>query len=522
MQAGSTDLLPEIDLSLVTYNSSKWIADFFASLRAQHYPLNRLNVYVRDNGSTDATLRLLEDVRSRQDGYASFHIESGGNVGFGRGHNANLVKGEAGLFLVSNLDLIYEEDAILRIAAQALRDDEMIAGWEFRQKPFEHPKYYDPISLLTPWSSGACVLFRRKALEQVGGFEPRVFMYGEDADLSFRLRSAGHVLKYCPAAVCWHYSYESAQTIKPLQFIGSKLGVAYLRLRFGNWWQAAMVAPLYLAAMLMPQRFPRQRAGLARSFLRLLRDVPYFLVSRSKVSGGVPFRRFDCGPARPGAFYENRPMPAVCPLVTIIVLAYQGRQPLLRETIQTVLNQTYPNIELIVAGDGRSGAEEMVREMAQRGILAGARYVFHEEGKTAGAALTEATGGYVGVLDDRVLLFSDHVEVLVEELLASPDYAGAYGGTGRIDASTGAFAGACNFKTRVTADTLPSSGVEGARHGGDIAMRSALLFRKGLCDGLVGLDAWSIRLEGGEFLPVPKLTSLYRDPQRIPAEGGGP
>lgn len=48
------------------------------------------------------------------------------------------------------------------------------------------------------WVSGACMAARREALEEVGGFDERFFMYFEDADLCRRAREAGWLAYYLP------------------------------------------------------------------------------------------------------------------------------------------------------------------------------------------------------------------------------------------------------------------------------------------------------------------------------------
>ncbi len=54
------------------------------------------------------------------------------------------------------------------------------------------------------WITGACLLVRRAALEEVGGFDERFFMYCEDKDLCTRLWKAGYSVEYEPSIVCEH------------------------------------------------------------------------------------------------------------------------------------------------------------------------------------------------------------------------------------------------------------------------------------------------------------------------------
>ena len=54
------------------------------------------------------------------------------------------------------------------------------------------------------WVSGAAIWLRRRALDDVGGWDERFFMFLEDVDLCWRLRAAGWRVAYEPAGEVLH------------------------------------------------------------------------------------------------------------------------------------------------------------------------------------------------------------------------------------------------------------------------------------------------------------------------------
>ena len=62
------------------------------------------------------------------------------------------------------------------------------------------------------WLSGACLLVRRSAFEELGGFDPGYFMYFEDVDLGFRFGKLGYRNVYAPEAVVTHSGAHSTTT----------------------------------------------------------------------------------------------------------------------------------------------------------------------------------------------------------------------------------------------------------------------------------------------------------------------
>jgi GT2 family glycosyltransferase len=56
---------------------------------------------------------------------------------------------------------------------------------------------------------GCNMAFYRSALEQVGGFDPRFRVAGDDVDLCWRIQAAGGTLGFSPAALVWHRARRS-------------------------------------------------------------------------------------------------------------------------------------------------------------------------------------------------------------------------------------------------------------------------------------------------------------------------
>ena len=55
MQETNNRPVPQVTLSIVTYNSEKWLDAFFQSLLQQNLPCDQIALCVLDNGSTDNT-----------------------------------------------------------------------------------------------------------------------------------------------------------------------------------------------------------------------------------------------------------------------------------------------------------------------------------------------------------------------------------------------------------------------------------------------------------------------------------
>ena len=452
-----------LTLSIVTYNSEKWLKAFFESLLKQGLPCDQIALCVLDNASTDGTYAALQAQLSTQAGawghqFASVQLHQGPNIGFGAGHNHNLALTQTPFFWVTNVDLEFEHDTLTTLLRTAQQDvaqstaqlspqNTNVAAWECRQKPYEHPKDYHPVTGQTTWCSSACVLFKTEAIKAVNGYEPLLFLYGEDVELSYRLRDHGYSLRYVPNATVWHFTYEEAAQIKPQQFLGSTLANVLLRCRYGRRHEVIQGFLMFMGLFALRPLFPGMRRQLLAQTWKLMKLAPQFLSTRRKSQEKFPFRMWDYEMAREGAFYEY-PTAALsstsiaktsaqgAPMVSVLMRTMPGRAGKLKEAMASVAQQTYAHmggpIELVVVEDGGEGVESAkaaVEALRSSGVLAKVVYVpLPKSGRCVAGnkALEAATGQLCCFLDDDDLFYADHLEVLVEEWLKQPQLGGVY------------------------------------------------------------------------------------------------
>lgn len=515
-----------IDVQVVTWwTPPAQLERLLASLAAYRHP-KQLRVHVWDNSVDVGAHRQQADVlAAAAQRHASLNLHaSPRNLGFGKGHNALLAHGTAEWILLLNPDAALDPGALEQALTVALNDP-AAGAVEFRQRPYEHPKDYHPITLETGWVSGAAVLLRRSALAAIGGFDPRLFLYGEDVDLSWRLRAAGWRLRYLPWASVLHETYASPGQIKPQQTLGSTFANLCLRRRYGTAADVRTGLKLLLSEVFRPESFPGRRRGLLFNLARFVRHERHFARTRVATTNDFAphFAAWDYEHRRKGAFWPVGTPEALRdgPRVSILIRTHR-RPAFLREALLSVARQTYRNVEAVVVEDGEPTAREMVeREFAD---VLPVRY--HATGTPVGRsragnlALSVATGEWLNFLDDDDLLYADHVETLLGHVLGS-ELAGVYGVGWEVPTEVQSAEPLCYRESApLTRYQMPFNHLTLWTHN-YIPIQCALFHRRlyethgGFETDMDQLEDWNLWTRytlADRFALVDKTTSLYRVP----------
>ena len=415
------------DICFATYNSQHWLSGCLSALAKAEYDLHCLHLYFADNASTDGTLQQLQQLGELYRGtFGSFTVlPQTQNRGFGAASNAAARAGASPFVFFYNVDTEIFPDAFIQLKKAIEQSDASCAAFELRQFPYEHPKYYDPVTLETGWCSGACMVVRRDVLEKTGGFDETIFMYCEDVDLSWHIRALGYKLRYVPTACTWHYAYAQSDEAKPVQLVGTALGNLILRLKYGNRKQIAQWEHdnqiIFAKISLDPTLQQSLEAGLRRVKKGRKRYRNFYKASVRNSDFTPTFVQDAFSYMRSGGFCKMHPYSASIP-ITVIVRTFR-RPEVLRLTLESLRWQTYPHFKVVVVEDGEQPVSQPVAQKASEWL--DIRYLAANAPwgrcRAANEAVALAQTDYVCFLDDDDYFFADHLETMVNLIEQNPE-----------------------------------------------------------------------------------------------------
>lgn len=223
-----------ISAIIVNYNAGEFLRSCVDSLL--NCPLET-EVIVVDNASTDRSLDALAGLPNVQ------IIKNATNVGFATACNVGIRAASAPLLLFLNPDCFFKPDTLIRLL-EAMRFDErvgMVGGllvnpdgteqaggrraiptpWRSFVRAFGLARFADrwprlffdfhlhkqPLpnhNIEVEAISGACMMVRREAIQDVGEWDERYFLHCEDLDWCMRFRQKGWKILFVPSARVTH------------------------------------------------------------------------------------------------------------------------------------------------------------------------------------------------------------------------------------------------------------------------------------------------------------------------------
>lgn len=458
-------------------------------------------------------------------------LNSSENIGFGAGVNLLALDCHSPYFFIINQDAVPEPGSLDYLFSFACDSACDVGAWEMRQIPYEHPKIYNPHSLETPWVSGAALLVRASAFHQSGGFEKKIFMYGEDVDLSWKMRSKGWRLLYVPRSAVLHQTYENVSEVKPLQLFGAIYSGLCIRTRYSG--RKEVIKALMMALYeLLPRRqiFKGRRSIIIKAILKFATNYSYFRNTAIHPSENFHpyFNGWSYEERRLGDFFKFKSFAEKYnnfPLITIMIRTC-GRPGLLREALKSAVNQTWPNIEIIVVEDGPGNAKSICDEFSHRRQINFYQNLPKSGRSSAGnLALSRSSGQWLCFLDDDDLLFADHCEALFETCQES-DLLGAYGLSWRV--FTNIKDSEKPLYRELWKDIVPYEKFSRLNMlNYNLFPIQAVLFNRSLYELYGGFDESMDQLEDwnlwtrytlkNDFILLEKITSLYRVPANASA-----
>ena len=225
----------KILIVIVNYNGKHLLEKNLLSVVKNGY--EDFDVVVVDNASVDGSIEYLKKE------FPSVKIvESRENLGFGRGNNLGVKEYpnyDAYLFLNNDISVpkgfldnlvkelqkenvgavgpkvLYSKERIgseMRIINSAgIEVDEHYMAYDRYDKEEDKPKYnvVEEVDALM----GGAFLVKREVFEKVGGFNPSMFLYYEDIDLSLRIRDLGYKLYYVGTSEVYHDHMASSKSL---------------------------------------------------------------------------------------------------------------------------------------------------------------------------------------------------------------------------------------------------------------------------------------------------------------------
>lgn len=226
--------LPFISIIIANYNGKHLLKDCLDSLHAINYPLSKFEVIIVDNASQDNSKSFVQET------YPSVKIIENNVNNYCQANNLGILNSQGEFVAFLNNDTIVDKNWLIKLIKVMEENDRaaavgskilLLTGKIQSTGHIEFPNYYwgdrgfqeddnhqyDRIEMVKSVSN-CSVLYRKKALMEIGMFDEDFVMYMEDVDASFRLREKGWEIFYAFDSKVFHKLHGSIKAETDIKF----------------------------------------------------------------------------------------------------------------------------------------------------------------------------------------------------------------------------------------------------------------------------------------------------------------
>lgn len=421
IQAGSTEQKqPLVSVVIPTYNREKTLRNAIESVLGQSYA--NLELIIADDCSTDRTETLVKSMMEKDNRIKYIRGEKNAGAGGARNLGASIAAGEYITF--NDSDSVWRTDKLEKQLAVFEENPE--AGLVFHaftvidengeeiSRPFkELPEDFNEETmlqylLLTPLAGTPTMMIPMQVWKETGGFDEKRRTL-EDYELSLRIAAKYQVCYIHDSLLTDYYSAGSVNSnwqegIKTCFYILEefadeyKLYDAIRQMRIFLMWDTCMEAG-------EEEFFKKQFRSYAEAVGENLNQLGRKMYAYVKESGQSE-REWD--------IFGDKQECEKCqdPLVSVVIPTY-NREKVLQNAMDSVLEQSYTNLELIIADDcSGDNTEILVKNMMEQD----SRIKYIKAAKNMGAAAARnlgasiATGDYIAFNDSDAIWQKEKLE----------------------------------------------------------------------------------------------------------------
>jgi GT2 family glycosyltransferase len=191
--------LPLVSAVFLAHNRRDALRESLRRLTLESaYPADRLEVIVVDNASADGTPTMLREEFPRVK-----LVETGRNLG-APGWNAGFAVAHGDYVLILDDDAYLEPGGIELAVRAAQQEAASLVSFSVVSSHDMGYRFNDEWNsgLLSYW--GCAALVNRATLDALGGYDPNIFVWGNELEFTIRLLDRGHTHLYLPSVVAVH------------------------------------------------------------------------------------------------------------------------------------------------------------------------------------------------------------------------------------------------------------------------------------------------------------------------------